>query len=49
MTPKLDGFRALGVKHLKDLLTRAKKVTKLNLVILSIKENLHFLTRTFNA
>jgi hypothetical protein len=33
MTPKPDGFRALGVKHPKDLLTRVKKVTKLNLPI----------------
>jgi hypothetical protein len=49
MTPKPDGFRALGVKHPKDLLTRVKKTTKLNLAILSIKENFHFLTRTLNA
>jgi hypothetical protein len=49
MTPKLDGFRALGVKHPKDLLTRVKKATKLNLAILSIKANFHFLTRTLNA
>jgi hypothetical protein len=48
MTPKPDGFRALGVKHPKDLLTRVKNATKLNLVILSIKENFHFLTRTLN-
>jgi hypothetical protein len=33
MSPKPDGFRALGVKHPKDLLTRVKKVTKLNLAI----------------
>jgi calcineurin-like phosphoesterase len=33
MTPKLDDFRALGVKHIKDLLTRVKKATKLNLMI----------------
>jgi hypothetical protein len=33
MTPKPDGFRALGVKHPKDLLTRVKKATKLNLSI----------------
>jgi hypothetical protein len=37
MTPKPDGFRALGVKHPKDLLTRVKNATKLNLAILSIK------------
>jgi hypothetical protein len=49
MTSKPDGFRALGVKHPKDLLTQVKKVTKLNLAILSIKENFHFLTRIFNA
>jgi hypothetical protein len=49
MTPKPDGFRALGVKHPKDLLTRVKKATKLNLAKLSIKENFHFLTRTLNA
>jgi hypothetical protein len=49
MTPKLDSFRELGVKHRKDLLTRIKKATKLNLVILSIKENFIFLTRTLNA
>jgi hypothetical protein len=45
MTPKPDGFRALGVKHPKDLLTRVKKATKLNLAILSIKTNFHLLTR----
>jgi hypothetical protein len=33
MTPKPDGFRALGVKHPTDLLTRVKKATKLNLAI----------------
>jgi hypothetical protein len=49
MTPKLDGFRALGVKHPKDLLNRVKKSTKLNLAILSIKENFYFLTRILNA
>jgi hypothetical protein len=49
MTPKLDGFRALGVKHPKDLLIRVKKATKLNLAILSTKENFQFLTRTLNA
>jgi hypothetical protein len=49
MTPKPDGFRALGVKHPKDLLTRVKKATKPNLAILSIKENFHFLTRILNA
>jgi hypothetical protein len=49
MTPKPDGFRTLGVKHPKDLLTRVKKVTQLNLAILSIKENFHFLMRTLNA
>jgi hypothetical protein len=27
MTPKLDGFRALGVKHPKDFLTQVQKVT----------------------
>jgi len=36
MTPKPSGFRTLGVKHPKDLLTRVKKATKLNLAILSI-------------
>jgi hypothetical protein len=49
MTFKPYGFRALGVKRPKDLLTRVKKVTKLNLAILLIKENFHFLTRTLNA
>jgi hypothetical protein len=49
MTPKPDGFRALGVKHPEDLLTRVKKAPKLNLVILSIKTNLHLLTRILNA
>jgi hypothetical protein len=49
MTPKPDGFRTLGVKHPKDLLTQVKKATKLNLDTLSIKENFHFLTRTLNA
>jgi hypothetical protein len=49
MTPKPDGFRALGVKHPKDLLTQVKKDTKLNLATLSIKENFPFLTRTLNA
>jgi hypothetical protein len=49
MTPKPYGFKALGVKHPKDLLTRVKKTTKLNLAILSIKANFHFLTRIFNA
>jgi hypothetical protein len=49
MTPKPDDFRALGVKQSKDLLTRVKKATKLNLATLSIKENFHFLTRTLNA
>jgi hypothetical protein len=49
MTPKPDGFMALGVKHPKDLLTRVKKAMKLNLAILSIKENFHFSTRTLNA
>jgi len=49
MTPKPDGFRALGVKHPKDLLTRVKKATKLNLVILSIKTNFYLLTRILNA
>jgi len=39
MTPKLDGFKALGVKHPKDLLTQVKKATKLNLAILSINPN----------
>jgi hypothetical protein len=37
MTPKPDSFRALRVKHPKNLLTRVKKATKLNLAILSIK------------
>jgi hypothetical protein len=32
MTPKLDGFRALGVKHPEDLLTQVKETTKLNLM-----------------
>jgi hypothetical protein len=36
MTPKPDGFRALGVKHLKDLLTRVKKAMKLNLAIFGL-------------
>jgi hypothetical protein len=45
MTPKPDGFRELGEKHPKDLLTRVKKATKLNLAILSIKTNFHLLTR----
>jgi hypothetical protein len=49
MTSKPNGFRVLGVKHPKDLLIRVKKATKLNLAILSIKENFHFLTRTLNA
>jgi hypothetical protein len=49
MTPKPDCFRALGVKLPKDLLTQVKKAMKLNLFILSIKENFHFLTRTLNA
>jgi hypothetical protein len=49
MTPKPDGFRALGVKHPKDLLTRVKNATKLKLAILSIKENFHLLTQTLNA
>jgi hypothetical protein len=44
MTLKQDDFKALGVKHSKDLLTGVKKATKLNLVTLSIKENFHFLT-----
>jgi hypothetical protein len=39
MTPKPDGFRALGVKHPKDLLTRVKKAMKLNLAILSSNPN----------
>jgi len=49
MTPKPNGFRALSVKHLKNLLIRVKKAMKLNLVILLIKENFNFLTRTLNA
>jgi hypothetical protein len=49
MTPKPNGFRALGVKHPKDLLTRVKKDTKLNLAILSIKTNFHLLMRILNA
>jgi hypothetical protein len=49
MTLKPDGFRALGVKHSKDLLTRVKNAKKLNLATLSIKENFHFFTRTLNA
>jgi hypothetical protein len=49
MTPKPDDFRPLGVKHPKDLLTRVKKATKLNLAILSIKVNFHLLTRILNA
>jgi hypothetical protein len=49
MSPKLDGFWALGVKHPKDLLTRVKKATKLNLAILSIKENFQFFTQILNA
>jgi hypothetical protein len=49
MTPKLDGFRALGVKHPEDLLTQVKETTKLNLATLLIKENFNFLTRTLNA
>jgi hypothetical protein len=39
MTPKPDGFRALGVKQPKDLLTQVKKATKLNLAILSSNPN----------
>jgi hypothetical protein len=39
MTPKLDGFKALGVKYPKDLLTRVKKATNLNLASLSINKN----------
>jgi hypothetical protein len=39
MTPKPDGFWALGVKHPKDLLTRVTKATKLNLTILSSNPN----------
>jgi len=49
MTPKPDSFRALGVKHPKDLLTQVKKATELNLAILSIKTNFHILTRILNA
>jgi hypothetical protein len=49
MTPKPDGFRALGVKHPADLLTRVKKATKLNLAILLIKTNFHLLTRILNV
>jgi hypothetical protein len=49
MTPKPDGFRALGIKHPKDLLTRVKKATKLNLVILSSKTNFYLLMRILNA
>jgi hypothetical protein len=49
MTLKPNGFRALGVKYPKDLLTRVKKATKLNLAILSIKEKFHLLTRILNA
>jgi hypothetical protein len=49
MTPKLDSFGALGVKHPKDLLTRVKKATNLNLAILSIKANFHLLTQILNA
>jgi hypothetical protein len=33
MTPKPNGFRALGVKHPTDLLTQVKKATKINLDI----------------
>jgi hypothetical protein len=49
MTPKSYSFRALGVKHLKDLLTRVKKATKLNLDILLIKTKFHIMTRILNA
>jgi hypothetical protein len=43
MTPKLDDFMALGIKHPKDLPTLVKKATKLNLAILSINPNFsHF-------
>jgi hypothetical protein len=43
MTPKPDGFRALGVKHPKD------PKDLLNLAILSIKVNFHLLTRILKA
>jgi hypothetical protein len=49
MTPKLDGFSALGVKHPKDLLTQVKNAMKLNLAILSIEANFHILTRILIA
>jgi hypothetical protein len=39
MTPKPYDFRALGIKHPKDLLTQVKKSTKLNLAILLINPN----------
>jgi hypothetical protein len=44
MTPKPDGFWALDVKHPKDLLTRVKKATKLNLAILLSNQISHILT-----
>jgi hypothetical protein len=49
MTPKPDSFRALSVKHYKDLLSQVKKAMKLNLTILPIKANFHILTRILNA
>jgi len=49
MTSKPDGFKALDVKHPKELLTRVKKATKLNLAILSIKANFQLLMRILNA
>lgn len=46
MTPKPNGFKALGVKHPKDLLTGVKKAMKLNLAIFpSSDANTQYLMR----
>jgi hypothetical protein len=43
MTPKQNGFRALGVKNPYELTNSSQKAMKLNLVILSINPNFsHF-------
>jgi len=49
MTPKPDDFRALSIKHPKDLLARVKKATKLNLAIFYSSHFSHLLTLTLNA
>jgi hypothetical protein len=49
MTLKPNGFKALSVKHPKDLLKQVKKVMKLNLTILSIKANFHLLTQILKS